>query len=101
MESQIEDCLPQTLRVALVKGKMYVTVTNTGQGELHLHRGKNIAVVDLRSAGYFHITRDDIQRWLHEKFIFLNEKESQDYLSLMHKTNTTNDEIQQKIQNLT
>ena len=50
----------------------------------------------LRSACYFHITRDGIQRCLHDKFIFLNEKESQDYLSLIHTTNDTNDKTPQK-----
>ena len=84
MKSQREDCLPQTLKVAIVNGKIHMNVTNTGQGELHLHRGQNIGIVDLRSAGYYHITRDGIQRCLHERFIFLNEKESQDYLSLIH-----------------
>ena len=70
-----EDCQLQTLRVALVNGKMNLNVTNTGQGEFHLHRGQNIGVIDLRSAGYFHINRDGIQRCLHERFIFLNGKE--------------------------
>ena len=54
---------------------------NTGQGELHLYRGQNIGIVDLRSAGYFCITGDGIQKCLHERYIFLNEKESQEYLS--------------------
>ena len=53
MKSQKEDCLPQTLRVALVNGKIHMNVTNTGQGELHLYRGQNIGIVDLRSASYF------------------------------------------------
>ena len=42
----------------------------------------------------YHITRDGIQRCLHERFIFLNEKDSQDYLSLTHTTNTTGEEPQ-------
>ena len=71
-------------------------VTNTGQGELHHHRGQNIGIVDLRSAGHYHITRDGIQRCLHERFIFLNEKDSQVYLSLIHTTNDINDKIPQK-----
>ena len=70
-----------------------MNATNTGQGELHLYRGQNIGVVDLRSAGYFHISRDSIQRCLHERFIFLNEEESKDYLSLML---TINDKTPQK-----
>ena len=41
----------------------------------------------MRSAGYFHITRYSIQRCLHERFIFLNDEDSQDYLSLMLMTN--------------
>ena len=60
MKSQREDCLPQTLRVALVNGKMHMNVTITGQGELHLHRGQDIGVVNLRFSGYFHIARNSI-----------------------------------------
>ena len=43
-----------------------MNVTNTGQRVLHIYKGQNIWVVDLRSAGYFHITRDSIQRCLHK-----------------------------------
>ena len=96
MKSQREDCLPQTLKVAVVNVKIHMNVTNTGQGELHLHRGQNIGMVDLRSAGYYHITRDGIQRCLHERFIFLNEKDSQDYLSFIHTSIDINDKIPQK-----
>ena len=80
MKSQREDRLPQTLKGPVVNGKIHMNDTNTGQGELHLHIGKNIGIVDLRSTGYYHITRDGIQKCLHERFIFLNEKDSQDYL---------------------
>ena len=55
MRSHREDCLPQTLRVALINGRMHMNVTNTGQGQLHFYRGQNIGVIDLRPAGYFHI----------------------------------------------
>ena len=79
-----------------MKGKIHMNVTNTGQGELHLLRGQNIAIVDMRSAGYYHITRDSIQKFLHERFIFLNEKDSQDYLSLMHTSSDITCEIPQK-----
>ena len=96
MKSQREDCLPQTLRVAVLNGKIHMNVTNTGQEELHLHRGQHIGIVDLRSAGYYHITRDGIQRCLHERFIFLNEKDSQDYLSLTHTSIDITGEILQK-----
>ena len=96
IETQREDCLPKTLKVSLVNGKMHMNVTNASQGELHLYRGQNIGVVDLRSAGYFQITRDSIQRHLHERFISLNEKDSQDYLSLMYTTNNTNDKTPPK-----
>ena len=57
MKSQREDSLPQTLRVAVVNGKMHMNVTNTGQRDLHLHRCQIIGIADLRSAGYYHITR--------------------------------------------
>ena len=75
------------MRVALVNGKIHMNVASTGQGELHIYKGKNIGVVDLRSVGYFLIIRDSIKRCLHERFIFLNEEESQDYFLLMHTSN--------------
>ena len=96
MKSQKEDCLPQTLRVAVANGKIHMNVTNNGQGELHLLRGQNIGIVDLRSAGYYHITTDSIQRCLHERFKFLNEKDSQDYLSLTHTSSDITGKIPQK-----
>ena len=41
-----------------MNGKIHMNVKNIGQGDLHLLRGQNIGIVDLRSAGYYHITRD-------------------------------------------
>ena len=42
MKSWREDCLPQTLRVALVNGKLHMIFTNTGQGEVaHLQKSKH------------------------------------------------------------
>ena len=96
MKSQREDCLPQTLRVAVMNGKIHMNVRNAGQGELQLLRGQTIGIVDLRSAGYYHITRDGIQRCLHERFIFLNEKDSHDDLSLTRTSSDITVEILQK-----
>ena len=84
MKYQKEDSLPQTLKVEMVNGKIHMNVTNTGQGELHIYKVQNIGEIDLRLAGSFHITGDSIQRCLPERLIFSNEKETQDYFSLMH-----------------
>ena len=70
-----------------MNGKIHINVTNTDQREFHICKGQNIRAVDLRSVGCFHIIRDSIQRCLHDRFIFLNEEESQDYFSLMHTNN--------------
>ena len=48
MKSQREVCLYETLTVALVNGKIHMNITDTGHGELHLYRGQNIGVVDLK-----------------------------------------------------
>ena len=48
-----------------MNGKIYKNVTHASQGELNLYKGQNTGVVDLRS-GYFHITRDSIQRCSYE-----------------------------------
>ena len=38
IKSQREDFLPQTLRAALVNGKILMNVTNTDKGELHIYK---------------------------------------------------------------
>ena len=63
-----------------------MNVTNPGQGELHIYKGQNIWVVDLRSACYS-ISLEIAQKDVYMRFIFLNEEESQDYFSLMHTNN--------------
>ena len=80
MKLKSNDCLPQTLKVKLHNGQIHVNVKNTGQIEVHIYKGKIIEGVDLRPAGYFHITKGGIQRFLLNRFIFLNE--SQDYFSI-------------------
>ena len=50
----------------------------------------------MSSAGHYHITRNGIQRHMHERFIFISEKDSQDYLSLILTSNDTNDQTSQK-----
>ena len=70
-------CLPQTLRVELVNDRIHIIVTNTGQGWWHLFKSETIGVVDFRSEGYFHITRDGIKI---PSFIYLNEGGLQVYM---------------------
>ena len=97
MKSQREDCLPQTLRVTVVSGKMTYECHKYWSWRITTsQRVRILAKVDLRSAGYHHITRDGIQRCLHERFIFLNEMDSQDYFSLTHTSDDINDKIPQK-----
>ena len=74
MKSQKDEYLPQSLRVEIVNEKMHNIVSNTAKGELNLYKDQNIGVVDLGSTWHYHVTKDSVQRYLHGRFMFLNEE---------------------------
>ena len=65
IKSQRDDCT-SNFRGLIGEWQIHMNVKDTCQGELHLYKGQNIEIVDLRSAGCFHITRNSIQRCLQE-----------------------------------
>ena len=93
MKTQRDDYPPPTLRVEMVNGKIHINVSNTGKGDLNLYKDQSIGVIDLTSAGYYHITRDSLRRCLQERSNSFSEEKSQDYILHMYTSDDKRPQI--------
>ena len=63
----------------MVNGKIHLNVSNTGNEDQFIYKDEISGILDLRSVAYYHINRDNLQRCLHQIFIYLSEQQSQDF----------------------
>ena len=77
-----EDKLPQTVRLNIVNGYTSLSLCNETDKPLHIARGRNLACVDMRSAGYFFQTRAQLANLLGGHTMFLTDEETIEYLYL-------------------
>ena len=80
----------QTLILHLGKdGKTTVQLTNYSSENWKVHEGEMIGCLDMRSSGYFHVSRETLQQILQLSFkdncSFLSERETEEYFDLYHK----------------
>ena len=54
-----------------------------------INQGEMLGCLDMRSSGYFHVSRETLQQIMQSSFkdncLFLNERETQEYFDLYHK----------------
>ena len=69
-----EDMLPQTVETYIERGRVYLHLHNYSKTKpLEINKDEVLGCLDFRSAGYFHLTRESIQRILWDKFIFYDD----------------------------
>ena len=70
-------------------GKTTVQLSNHSNENWKIHEGDMIGCLDMRSSGYFHVSRETLQHILQSSFkdncSFLSEKETEEYFELYHK----------------
>ena len=71
--------IPVTLSVSVEDKKVYILVKNTGEETLSFSSGDHMGCLDMRSVGYFHTSRDNLQIILQEHCLFLNDTKSVDF----------------------
>ena len=82
--------LVQTLILHLFEdGKTTVQLTNHSKENWKIKQGEIMGCFDMRSSGYFHVSRDTLQQIMQSSFkdncSFLNETETSEYFDLYHK----------------
>ena len=84
LRSNIDNChkqLPQTLKCQMKNRKMVVTAHNKSKRNWVIKKGDFMGCADMRSIGYFQITRDVAERAMADKCAFLSEFETQEYFA--------------------
>ena len=90
LKSANENQLVQTLILHLFEdGKTTVQLTNHSDENWKIKQGEMLGCFDMRSFGYFHVSRDTLQQIMQSSFkdncSFLNETETSEYFELYHK----------------
>ena len=90
-----------TVKAHLKDGKILIKVTNQDTEPLSYPKRAKIGVVDLRSLGYCHLSRETIQRLLSRSFKFLNETGEEENLNSfldmpIHREKTPNTKLKMR-----
>ena len=90
LKSANNNQLVQTLILHLFEdGKTTVQLTDHSKENWKIKQGELMGCFDMRSSGYFHVSRDTLQQIMQSSFkdncSFLNETETSEYFELYHK----------------
>ena len=90
LRSGKEDQLVQTIILHFGEnGKTIVQLTNHSNKDWKIKQGEMLGCLDMRSSGYFHVSRETLQQIMQSPFkdncSFLSERETQEYFDLYHK----------------
>ena len=90
LKSANEDQLVQTIILHLSEnGKTTFQLTNHSNENWKIKQGEMLGCLDMRSSGYFHVSRDTLQQIMKSSFkdycSFLSENETSEYFDLYHK----------------
>ena len=85
--------LPQTMKVSVLNKTVKIIMVNNDNKEWFIPAKTMLGSIDMRSVGYFHITRDTLQRVMNDKCAFLSDMETMEYF--MHLIQDTREIIDQ------
>ena len=83
LKTEREDKLVQTVPEVMSKGKILLTAVNNGRKEWKISKSQMMGSLDCRSLGYFHISRNTLQRIMLDNAKFLTDKETNEYFNLL------------------
>ena len=76
--------LVQTLKVNVSpKGLISLTAVNESNEVWRIHKGDKVGCIDMRSLGYFHVSRDTILMAVEDQCKFLNDEDSLEFFNLL------------------
>ena len=86
-------------------GKTTVQITNHSNENWKIKQGEMLGCLDMRSSGYFHVSRDTLEQIMKSSFkdncLFLSETETNEYFDLYYKDhkeemNSVNSQVNQR-----
>ena len=90
LKSAKDNQMVQTIMLHLERdGRTTVQISNHSNENWKIHEGEMIGCLDMRSSGYFHVSREALQQIIQSSFkdkcSFLSERETEEYFDLYHK----------------
>ena len=85
MVTDRSDHLPQMLWATYINGEFRLSITNHSDKELIFPENKNIGIANMRSVGYYYMSRTVIQQLLEDKFVFLKDTYDEEFLEIHEK----------------
>ena len=65
--------VPQLLWADSENGRICLTVTNKGKEVIKFDKGSHMGIADMRSVGYYYLSRNSIQNMLEQRFVLMEE----------------------------
>ena len=83
LKSEREDKLVQTLPALMSKGTVFLSSVNNTDVVWKIEKSQMMGSLDCRSLGYFHISRNSLQRIMLDKADFLTDRETIEYFNIL------------------
>ena len=83
LKTERNDKLVQTLPALMSKGTIFLSAVNNTDVVWKIEKSQMMGSLDCRSLGYFHISRNSLQRVMLDKADFLTDRETEEYFNIL------------------
>ena len=83
LKTERKDKLVQTLPALMSKGTIFLSAVNSTDVVWKIEKSQMMGSLDCRSLGYFHISRNSLQRVMLDKADFLTDRETVEYFNIL------------------
>ena len=83
LKSERKDKLVQTMPALMSKGTIFLSAVNSTDVVWKIEKSQMMGSLDCRSLGYFHISRNSLQRIMLDKADFLTDRETIEYFNIL------------------
>ena len=83
LKTERKDNLVQTLPALMSKGTIFLSAVNNTDVVWKIEKAQMMGSLDCRSLGYFHISRNSLQRVMLDKTNFLTDRETVEYFNIL------------------
>ena len=83
LKTERKDKLVQTLPALMSKGTIFLSAMNNTDVVWKIEKSQIMGSLDCRSLGYFHMSRNSLQRVMLDKANFLTDRETVEYFNIL------------------
>ena len=85
LKTERKDKLVQTMPALMTKGTVFLSAMNNTDVVWKIEKSQMMGSLDCRSLGYFHISRNSLQRIMLDKADFLTDRQTVEYFNILQE----------------